>query len=54
VPKPGSALYKGTSSDLIGGFDSFGFGFHDWHPQSAFDLYYDDLVLDAKRVNCLR
>jgi len=54
VPKPGGALYNGTSSDLIGGFESFGFGFHDWHPQSAFDLYYDDLVLDAKRVNCLR
>ncbi|HEY5090890.1 MAG TPA: hypothetical protein VIK30_13015, partial [Polyangia bacterium] len=54
VPKPGGALYNGTSSDIIGGFDSFGFGFHDWHPQSAFDLYYDDLVLDAKRVNCLQ
>jgi hypothetical protein len=53
VPKPGGALYNGTSTDIIGGFDSFGFGFHDWHPQSAFDLYYDDLVLDAKRVNCL-
>ena len=53
VPKSGGALYNGTSTDLIGGFDSFGFGFHDWHPQSAFDLYYDDLVLDMKRVNCL-
>jgi hypothetical protein len=53
VPKPGAALYNGTSTDLVGGFDSFGFGFHDWHPQSAFDLYYDDVVLDAKRVNCL-
>ncbi len=53
VPKPGAALYNGTSTDLIGGFDSFGFGFHDWHPQSAFDVYYDDVVLDAKRVNCL-
>ena len=53
VPKSGGALYNGTSTDLIGGFDSFGFGFHDWHPQSAFDLYYDDLVLDTKRVNCL-
>lgn len=54
VPKPGSPLWDGTSTDLIGGFDTFGFGFHDWHPQKAFDVYYDDLVLDAKRVGCLQ
>jgi len=53
VPKPGAPLYAGTSSDLIGGFDTFGFGIHDWHPQKAFDIYYDDLVLDARRVGCL-
>jgi hypothetical protein len=53
IPKPGSALYDGTSTDILGGFDTFGFGFHDWHPQKTFDIYYDDLVLDAKRVGCL-
>lgn len=53
VPKAGGALYNGTSSNLIGGFDTFGFGFHDWHPQKAFDLYYDDVVLDTKRPGCL-
>jgi hypothetical protein len=30
----------------------FGFGFYDWHPKNAFDLYYDDLVLDVERVAC--
>ncbi|HEV3191955.1 MAG TPA: hypothetical protein VGY54_15695, partial [Polyangiaceae bacterium] len=45
IPQPGGPLYNGKSSDIIGGFDTFGFGFHDWHPQKPFDLYYDDLVL---------
>jgi|GEM_PF-978546 len=53
VPKSGGALYNGTSSGLVGGFDVFGIGFHDWHPQKAFDLYYDDVVLDMKRPGCL-
>jgi hypothetical protein len=43
------------SSGLIGAFTDFGFGFYDWHPQGrpAFDVYYDDIVLDTKRVGCL-
>jgi hypothetical protein len=53
IPKSGAALYMGTSSGLVGGFERFGVGFHDWHPQKVFDLYDDDLVLDAKRVGCL-
>jgi hypothetical protein len=53
VPPSGGPLYDGTSSDIVGGFERFGFGFHDWHPQKAFDLYYDDVVLDSKRVGCL-
>ncbi len=52
VPKSGAALWDGKSSELIGGFDTFGLGFHDWHPQRQFDIYYDDLVLDSKRVGC--
>jgi hypothetical protein len=50
---PGTPLYNGTSTGLIGGFELFVFGFHDWHPAQAFDLYFDDIVLDVKRVNCL-
>ena len=52
IPKPGSGIYKGSSTDILGGFDTFGFGFHDWHPSKPFDLYYDDLVLGASRVGC--
>ena len=50
---PGTPLYDGKSSGLIGGYQLFGFGFHDWHPNQPFDLYYDDIVLDVKRVGCL-
>jgi len=25
----------------------------EWHPQQAFDAYYDDLALDVKRIGCL-
>jgi hypothetical protein len=50
---PGTPLYNGSSTGLIGGYELFGFGFHDWHPGMAFDLYYDDIVLDTKRVNCM-
>lgn len=50
---PGTPLYNGSSTGLVGGFELFGVGFHDWHPNKAFDLYYDDFVLDTQRVNCL-
>jgi hypothetical protein len=53
IPKPDAGIYKGRSTDIVGGFDTFGFGFHDWHPNKPFDLYYDDLVLDTARVGCL-
>jgi hypothetical protein len=48
----GSVL-NGTSTGIIGGFAVFGFGFHAWHASNAFDVYYDDIVLDTKRVGCL-
>ena len=50
---PGSIL-NGNSSGIIGGFDFFAFGIHSWgaSPQ-AVERYYDDIVLDTKRVNCL-
>jgi hypothetical protein len=50
---PGSPIFDGKSSGLVGGFTDFGFGFYDWHPVNSFDLYYDDIVLDTKRVGCL-
>jgi hypothetical protein len=49
----GSPIFDGKSSDLVGGFSDFGFGFYDWHPKNAFDLFYDDIVLDVDRVGCL-
>jgi hypothetical protein len=46
--------HDGSSSGLVGGFAAFGFGFYAWHPASyPFDVYYDDIVLDTKRVGCL-
>jgi hypothetical protein len=52
---PGTPLFNNMNSNLIGAFTDFGFGFYDWHPQGrpAFDVYYDDIVLDVKRVGCL-
>jgi hypothetical protein len=50
---PGSPIFDGKSTNLVGGFSDFGFGFYDWHPNNAFDLFYDDIVLDTKRVGCL-
>jgi hypothetical protein len=46
--------FQGQSTGLVGGFKDFGFGYYDWHPVSyPFDVYYDDIVLDTKRVGCL-
>jgi hypothetical protein len=49
---PGSVL-NGQSSGIIGGFDFFGFGFHSWGSSAVVDRYYDDIVLDTKRVGCI-
>jgi hypothetical protein len=47
-------LFGGKTSDLVGGFTDFGFGFYEWHPDNfAFDVYYDDIALDTKPVGCL-
>jgi len=52
---PGMPLFNNMNSGLIGAFTDFGFGFYDWHPANrpAFDLYYDDIVLNTERVGCL-
>ena len=49
---PGSIL-NGQSSTIIGGFAFFGFGFHSWGDSAVVDRYYDDIVLDTKRVGCI-
>jgi hypothetical protein len=49
----GTPIFDGKSSDLIGGFTTYSFGFYDWHPNADFDLYFDDIVLDTRRVGCL-
>ncbi len=53
VPRTSGSVLNVKSSGIIGGFSVFGFGFHSWGASKAFDLYYDDIVIDTKRVNCL-
>lgn len=46
--------FGGATTGLVGGFAAFGFGYYVWHPATyAFDIYYDDIVLDTKRVGCI-
>jgi len=50
---PGTVL-NGKDSGIIGGFTAFGFGIHSYGKSPlGVDRYYDDIVLDTKRVNCL-
>jgi hypothetical protein len=51
--KTAGSVLNGLSSGIIGGFDVFGFGFHSWGSSAVVDRYYDDIVLDTKRVGCL-
>ncbi len=45
-----SKVTKATT-DLVGGFDEFAFGFRLWGAApEAFDIYYDDIALDTKRI----
>jgi hypothetical protein len=49
-----SIVFMGQTTGLVGGFTDFGFGYYAWHPASyAFDIYYDDIVLNTTRVGCL-
>jgi hypothetical protein len=48
----GSVL-NGKSSGIIGGYTVFGFGFHSYGSSMVVDRYYDDIVLDTKRVGCI-
>jgi hypothetical protein len=47
-------MFNNQTSNLVGGFVEFGFGFYNWHPDTnAFDVYYDDIALDSKPIGCL-
>lgn len=44
----------GGSTNLVGGFTDFLFGFRLWAaPPASFDVYYDDIALDVKRIGPL-
>ena len=50
APAPAQAVVPGT--DLVKGFVDFAFGFHAWGAGAAedFDIYYDDIAIDTKRI----
>jgi hypothetical protein len=50
---PAVAAIDGT--DLVKGFADFAFGFRSWGraAKDDFDLYYDDIVIDSKRIGPL-
>ena len=47
---PAQAEVAGT--DLVKGFSDFAFGFHAWGAGATgdFDIYYDDIAIDTKRI----
>jgi hypothetical protein len=47
---PAQPVVPGT--DLVKGFSDFAFGFHAWGAGAAedFDIYYDDIAIDTKRI----
>jgi hypothetical protein len=48
------AKATGATNDIIGGFTDFSFGFRLWGAApEAFDVYYDDIALDTKRIGLL-
>ena len=54
APAPAGAEVAGT--DLVKGFSDFAFGFHAWGQgaKEDFDIYYDDIVIDTKRIGALK
>jgi hypothetical protein len=48
VPTP---KFEVKTSDLTGGFYDFAFGFRYWGtPKTDYDIYYDDIAIDTKRI----
>jgi hypothetical protein len=53
-PKPTAGnVLNGKNSGIIGGYSVFAFGFHSYGTSQVVDRYFDDIVLDTKRVGCL-
>lgn len=54
APAPAQPVVPGT--DLIKGFTEVAFGFHTWAngTKEDFDIYYDDIVIDTKRIGALK
>jgi hypothetical protein len=53
APAPAAAPQANVAgTDLVKGFSDFSFGFHAWSAgaKEDFDIYYDDIVIDTKRV----
>jgi hypothetical protein len=43
------------NSGLTGGFYDFAFGFRYWGaPKTDYDIYYDDIAIDTKRIGALK
>jgi hypothetical protein len=51
-PAAGTVL-NGKTSGIIGGYSVFAFGFHSYGTSQVVDRYFDDIVVDTKRVGCL-
>ena len=54
APAPEVAALPGA--DLVKGFTDFAFGFRAWGNggQNDFDIFYDDIVIDTKRIGPLK
>jgi len=52
APPAAAAPVAVPGTDLVKGFDDFAFGFRAWGAgaQDDFDIYYDDVALDTKRI----
>jgi hypothetical protein len=51
-PAAGTVL-NGKNSGIIGGYSVFAFGFHSYGTSDVVDRYFDDIVVDTKKVGCL-
>ncbi len=53
---PASEVPAVPGTDLVKGFSDFSFGFHAWGAgaKEDFDLYYDDIAIDTKRLGPIK
>ena len=45
-----------AGTDLVKGFSDFAFGFRAWGaaPKEDFDIFYDDIAIDTKRIGPIK